>query len=575
MRKLIVFILFVLPFSVSFWMNPADYLKKVDNNFQSQCFENYEKINKIQVWNNDGWRYKTYKVLTEKENLVFTQFGFILPYKRYIDNDNSYLYSINRKLDYKFLNDNNKKTFFENDTNSLWKELILEIYEENNWPKELKKWNFDFDFDYDSKYYFPRFYIIQKWKEVEVSKDNIEDFSFSKLIIRFESLSRAREIAESIKIYELSFTKTLKTYLVKSFYNDDIEVYSNYNCKERKNYIPKAYSSFEIDKETKAIELKLETNPKYNVYKENDIDNDWVSDENDNCKTRYNPNQLDSGWNWIWDVCSDFDKDWIIWYYDNCPMVPNRDQKDININWIWDVCEFDKDEDWIFDSEDNCISVKNKNQNDLDRDWIWDICDNCKLFNPAQLDKNNSWVWDVCEAKEKELKENDSDNDWIIDWNDNCKELPNKDQLDADSDSIWDVCDNCKEIQNTKQIDLDENKVWDMCEDSDNDWFLWYLDNCISIENKDQKDSDNDWIGDLCEDKDSDKILFWMDNCPFDYNPDQSDIDEDGSWDRCDKEDWRYIESNKSFFIWLLVFIVILFWIGIFFMMKKLENKKK
>jgi hypothetical protein len=50
---------------------------------------------------------------------------------------------------------------------------------------------------------------------------------------------------------------------------------------------------FSINKDTKIIEIKSETNPKYNVYSKKDYDNDWIEDESDNCKYKYNPDQAD------------------------------------------------------------------------------------------------------------------------------------------------------------------------------------------------------------------------------------------------------------------------------------------
>jgi hypothetical protein len=83
--------------------------------------------------------------------------------------------------------------------------------------------------------------------------------------------------------------------LVKSFYNDDIEIYSSYNCRD-KDFSTETlnYDNFPINKDTKIIEANISDNPKYNVYSKKDIDNDWVEDEEDNCKDRYNPEQSDS-----------------------------------------------------------------------------------------------------------------------------------------------------------------------------------------------------------------------------------------------------------------------------------------
>jgi hypothetical protein len=49
-----------------------------------------------------------------------------------------------------------------------------------------------------------------------------------------------------------------------------------------------------LDNKTKKIEINLNQNPKYNIYFEKDDDNDWIENNIDNCKSRYNPNQIDS-----------------------------------------------------------------------------------------------------------------------------------------------------------------------------------------------------------------------------------------------------------------------------------------
>ena len=66
-------------------MNPADSLRKIPTDFKPECYEYYHKIDKLEVWNNaENEKYKTYKVkLQQANNLVFTQFGFIVPYKFY------------------------------------------------------------------------------------------------------------------------------------------------------------------------------------------------------------------------------------------------------------------------------------------------------------------------------------------------------------------------------------------------------------------------------------------------------------------------------------------------------------
>lgn len=571
MKKIFLLVIFFFSITISnftYSMNPADYLNKIPANFKSQCFEYYTKINRDQVWNEKKWEtYKVYKIEINKEDLLFTQFWFILPSKLFFSEDKSYNYSSNDITNIASVNDSNRNTYISFDT-SISREINLEFNE------KLKENTFDFNFDFDSLYNNYELNISEDWnKYIKVSNYNISDYSFKYLKIKFiwNCWSWQKCTEEKIKIYDINFSKNTRIYLVKSFYNDDIELFANYNCTDWLNFSAKNYNSFEIDKNTKILNIELNQNPKYNVYEKFDIDNDWVEDDLDNCKTRYNPLQEDSNWDWIWDICSDQDNDWIIWYYDNCINVSNRDQKDININWVWDVCEFDKDKDGIFDSLDNCITTPNKDQADKDFDWIWNACDNCELYNPSQIDKDWNNIWDVCDESKKELEDNDKDKDWIIDYKDNCQKIANEDQADKDKDGIWNVCDNCKDIVNSDQIDENKNWVWDMCEDSDVDWILWYIDNCINVSNEDQKDDNNDWVWNACEDSDFDNILFANDNCPFDYNPKQEDIDEDKVWDVCDQKDDRFIESNKTFFIWILVLIALVFTGAIFFMVRKLK----
>ena len=567
MKKLVFLLLSLFVFSSAWAMNPADFLNKIPDNFTSECYEYYSKIDKSEVWNNQtDEKYQTYKINIDKpDDLVISQFWFILPYKFYWNSENIYNYENNLWIDNKYLLDYNYNTFKEINSKTQ-NELILRFED------PLEKDDFSFVFNYHANNYKASFYISDdkiSWDLIK--RQDLEDFSFKYLKIKFDSKTNNIYL-ENIKIYELNFVKKSNTILVKSFYNDDIEIYSNFNCKQ-KDFSTKAlaYDNFSIDNNTRIINLNLENNPKYNVYTKKDLDNDWVEDSVDNCKTRYNPNQKDSNWDGRGDICMDDDKDWIIGYYDNCIYISNKDQKDINNNWVWDVCEFDKDEDWIFDSKDNCIIKSNPEQKDQDKDWIGDICDNCEYYNPSQIDKDLNWIWDVCDDRLKKLEQNDDDKDLVINNRDNCRYIANPDQKDSDKDWIWDVCDNCIDIDNKKQLDLDENWIWDLCEDSDDDWYLWYLDNCINITNKGQLDDDNDWIWNLCEDDDWDWVLFALDNCPYNYNSDQSDIDNDNIWDKCDDKDDRYIESNKWFFIWLLVFITFLFGTGIFYMIRKLK----
>lgn len=565
MKKILFFIISLFILNNTYALSPVDFLNKTPASFSPECYEYYNKIDKSTVWSKSS-DYQTYKInLNNIYDLAVVQNWYILPYKFYSDRASDlYNFQDNLWINSRSLYDYNYSTFTEINSKTQ-NEIILSFKE------EVQRNNFSIIFNYESNNFSPEFYISSdrvNWNKIK--KEDIEDFNFKYLKINFVS-NYKETFLENIKIHELSFYKKSNTILIKSFFDEDINIYSKNNCLDKNFYVYNFYDDFWISKDTKVVNINIGKNPIYNVYTKKDIDKDWVEDEIDNCMNIYNSSQMDSNSDWIWDECSDNDSDGIIWNKDNCINIYNPDQKDVNRNKVWDVCEFDKDKDLVFDELDNCITKSNPDQLDYDKDNIWDVCDNCKFYNPNQLDANSNSIWDLCEEVEKNLVENDEDKDRIIDNIDNCKTINNPDQLDYDKDSIWDVCDNCMDVVNTDQIDFDKNKVWDMCEDSDKDWIVWYQDNCLNVKNEDQLDSDNDWIWNLCEDDDFDNIIYNSDNCPNAYNPDQIDIDEDWIGDQCDEKDDRYIESNSTFFIWLLIFISILFWIGIYLLVKKLK----
>ncbi|MDD2871932.1 MAG: thrombospondin type 3 repeat-containing protein [Candidatus Gracilibacteria bacterium] len=565
MKKIILLAFLLLGINPTFSENSVELLQKIPQNFKPQCYEYYHKLDNPFI-NENNILNQTYKIKLDKtDDMVFTQNGFILPYKYYSDTVNSYLYDSNIGTTNEKLLDYNKNTFIELNSNTQ-NQIIL------TFPETPQKNNFNLVFEYSTDNYSPSFFISDdkiKWNLI--NRSDLSDFTFKYLKIDFIPNTKEKYL-ENIKIYELNFQKKSDTVLVKSFYDDFIEVYSKYNCKER-DFSTKAlsYDEFSINKDTKTIQLDLEQNPKYNLYSFVDIDNDWVADTIDNCKDKYNPDQSDKNGDGVGDKCIDDDNDGIIGYFDNCVYIYNPDQKDINRNGVGDVCEFDKDLDKIFDSIDNCINTPNADQSDKDRDGIGDACDNCTSYNPTQIDANGDGVGDICEQIEQNLKQNDDDKDGIINYKDNCRYVANPDQADEDKDGIGNSCDNCKSIQNPDQLDFNKNNVGDICEDSDDDGIDGLVDNCINVANPDQLDTDNDGVGDVCEDDDYDNILAANDNCPFVYNPDQLDVDNDKIGDKCDTKDDRYIESNSNFFIGLIVLVTIIFFYGIFVMLRKLK----
>ncbi len=543
-----LFIFFIFLFS-SINLSFAENLT-LPKNFSTTCFE---KIGTLNLPLNI-----TKIVSTEKID-TFIQNKKIIPWKLYKSAWEKISYTTNLKnLD--FLQDKNRKTFIELDTT---KNTTINI----EFPQILKQDTFQMYFDEYSVYYKPEFYISQDGSKYSKVK-HLENFDLKYLKIKFIPKNPNEIVRDKIKIYDIIFYSKFYTYIVNASWQ--VNAYANNLCKEYFQ-LTNTNWNFAISKATPVIKLILSKNPNLNIKLQKDSDNDGILDNEDNCPYILNPLQRDTNSDGIGDKCSDIDKDWIIWYKDNCPYTYNPNQKDINNNGVWDACEFDKDKDWIFDSIDNCINTPNPEQKDDDKDGIWNVCDNCKYYNPRQLDRNNNWIGDICEKKEKYLKEHDKDKDGIIDNKDNCELVTNPDQKDSDKDWVWDACDNCLNIDNPKQLDKNSNGVWDMCEDVDKDWFIWYQDNCPYIANPKQEDADNNGIWNVCEDKDWDKILAINDNCPYDYNPDQKDTDKDWIWDACDKNDNRFIESNKTIFIWLLILIALIFGFAIFQMIKKLK----
>lgn len=567
MKKSLVFLLVFFLLSWNVWAKDiSDDLVKIPDGFEKNCYKNYTTLKATDIWDSKNPEKSVILNMQDTQDLVLSQRGYILPYQRLNSINQDYLYTTlsgDRPVE---LYDNNQNTFLELDTLASSSRIFV-------LPELLTAKSFQFSFNYDSDYY--RLQIFTSTDNTNyslVTRNNISDFDTKYIKISFTPYQR-NPVREKIKLYELNLSPITNSLVTKSFYNDDIEIYSQYDCVVRKYSInAKSYPKIGTDINTLKIQVPLENNPLYNPSASKDSDYDSILDTQDNCINNFNPLQKDHDSNGVWDVCSDVDADGKLWYLDNCPYTKNTDQKDINNNKVWDACEFDKDKDGIFDSFDNCITLPNKDQTDSDKDGIWNSCDNCNLYNPKQKDTNNNTIWDVCEQQKIFEVKNDEDEDGILNNKDNCKNIKNTDQIDTDKDGIGDVCDNCKNIDNKNQIDLDKNNIWDMCEDSDGDSVLGYLDNCISITNNDQNDKDNNGIWDVCEDSDNDQILFAYDNCPHTYNPDQKDIDQDNTGDLCDSEDNRFIESNKWFFIWLMILIVIIFSIGIGLTLKKLQN---
>lgn len=279
-----------------------------------------------------------------------------------------------------------------------------------------------------------------------------------------------------------------------------------------------------------------------------DIDNDGLTNELDNCPTIANLTQVDGDADGVGDPC------------DNCASVYNPTQSDDDADQLGDACDFcpgdtindpdndgvcgevdpcpydaldDADGDGFCANVDKCPDVYNPGQEDADGDGIGDICDACMLDPLNDIDADGiCGDVDNCPTAYNPTQ-SDGDADGRADACDNCPTMPNSNQLDTDGDGWGNVCDNCPYTPYTNRTDTDEDGWGDLCDncptswnptqlDTDFDGFGNACDNCPSMPQSDQWDSDEDGVGEIC------------DNCPTVQNPDQADTDQDNVGDACE-----------------------------------------
>jgi hypothetical protein len=122
--------------------------------------------------------------------------------------------------------------------------------------------------------------------------------------------------------------------------------------------------------------------------------------------TTANPDQVDNDGDGSGDIfCdNDVDVDGVSDEIDNCQFVANPEQTDTDDDGIGDVCDplTDSDDDGIADSSDNCPTVANPDQTDTDDDGIGDVCDDEGVcIEPLDIggmgcyqNKNQTWCTD-------------------------------------------------------------------------------------------------------------------------------------------------------------------------------------
>ena len=180
---------------------------------------------------------------------------------------------------------------------------------------------------------------------------------------------------------------------------------------------------------------------------DSDIDGDGVSDDEDNCASIPNPDQLNGDGDQYGDLCdTDLDNDGIDNESDNCPSEANDDQVNFDGDELGDLCDPDDDNDGVNDTDDNCQYVANPAtedgvQADVDGDGIGNACDeDYTPPPPCACTERQTCVEETGECIEPDTCYNDVDcNDGHYCVGSTCVPVPTA-ECRADSDCDGGTC---------------------------------------------------------------------------------------------------------------------------------------